>query len=343
MKRPAFQFYPADWRSNAKLRRCSEAERGAWMDILCLLHDEDEYGVCRWPLADLARAAGVPLRLAKALAEKGVLKGADSGAEAYIHRPSHAGKQGDPVTLVGASNGPVWYCSRLVRDEWQRQRRGSGTRFHSDNQPCRNRTLPPEGEAPSPTPMPPPNPSPTRRVGDRQGDGASSSSSSSSKSFSVEPPTPEPHARDPSPASVGGKDRTVVRKRNDLVRDLAEHEILVSSINPDLIAAADAGVTAEDVLAQVPVHPGKPPAYLLAAAKTERATKPSSMSGAPAAASIAGAPVKHTQPSARISPSPVAPPEDRLQNKLRWLKQQLEYGAITQEQHDQQAIEARAP
>jgi hypothetical protein len=56
LKRPSFQFYPADWKNNSKLRRCSEAARGAWVDILCLLNDCDEYGVCRWPLAELARA-----------------------------------------------------------------------------------------------------------------------------------------------------------------------------------------------------------------------------------------------------------------------------------------------
>jgi hypothetical protein len=28
MKRPAFQFYPSDWRNNANLRRCSPAARG---------------------------------------------------------------------------------------------------------------------------------------------------------------------------------------------------------------------------------------------------------------------------------------------------------------------------
>ena len=51
MKRPSFQFYVADWRLDQKLRRCSPAARGVWIDILCLLHDSDEqYGVLRWPL-----------------------------------------------------------------------------------------------------------------------------------------------------------------------------------------------------------------------------------------------------------------------------------------------------
>src|SRR5262245_13474156 len=97
MKRPSFQFYPADWRNNAKLRRCSEAARGAWMDVLCLLHDSDEYGMCRWPLADLARAAGVQAKLLRELIDKGVLKGADGDHGAYIYTPRHAGQDGEPV------------------------------------------------------------------------------------------------------------------------------------------------------------------------------------------------------------------------------------------------------
>lgn len=158
MKRPAFQFYPADWRGNANLRRCSEAARGAWMDILCVLHDSDEYGVVRWPLAELARAAGVALKLAKELATKLVLKGADSGAVKFEYTPRHAGKDGEPVTLV-EGDGPIWFSSRMVKDEWVRKRRGGDTQFTTENQPPK--------QAPKPT------------IGERVGDGPSSSTSSS--------------------------------------------------------------------------------------------------------------------------------------------------------------------
>jgi uncharacterized phage protein (TIGR02220 family) len=152
MKRPSFQFYPADWRNNAKLRRCSEAARGAWMDVLCVLHDSDEYGVCRWPLADLARASGVPLKLIRELADKDVLKGSDKEAAPYIYTPRHAGKDGDPVALVESNGGPCWYCSRFVRDEWVRQRRGQSTRFDEDKQPPKRAPNP----QPKETPMSPP-------------------------------------------------------------------------------------------------------------------------------------------------------------------------------------------
>jgi hypothetical protein len=136
VKRPAFQFYPADWRNNAKLRRCSPAARGVWIDVLCVLHDSDEYGVCRWPLIDLANAAGAPVKLVRELVEKEVLKGDDKLALPYIHTPRHAGKDGEPVTLVPhLGGGPCWYSTRLVRDEWVRGRRGGSTRFDSENQP----------------------------------------------------------------------------------------------------------------------------------------------------------------------------------------------------------------
>lgn len=164
-KRPAFQFYVGDWLRNAKLRRCSPAARGAWIDVLCLLHDSDQYGVLRWPLADIAQAAGVPVKLLRELADKGVLKGSDGKSEAYVYTPRHAGQDGEPVTLIAANDGPCWYCSRFVRDEHVRQRRGAGSRFDSGNQPQ------PKAE-PKSTPNPP--------NGGRQGDGASTAFASAS-------------------------------------------------------------------------------------------------------------------------------------------------------------------
>lgn len=131
MKRPSFQFYPADWRNNAKLRRCSEAARGAWIDVLCLMHDSDEYGVLRWPLLDISRASGVSLKLLKELVEREVLKGGDNGCEAFIHTPYHARKPGEPVTILEKTDGCCWYSSRFLKDEWKRSVSGGDTRFKS--------------------------------------------------------------------------------------------------------------------------------------------------------------------------------------------------------------------
>lgn len=163
--RPSFQFYPADWLANTNLRRCSEAARGIWIDVMCVLHGSDEYGVIRWPMADLARAANAPLRLVKELADKGVLKGADKGAADFRWAPSHAGQKGDEVTLVVAGEGPIWYCSRFVKDEYKRQRRGANNRFTADKQP------------PKKVPKKVPKASPKAGIGDAEGDGAISPSS----------------------------------------------------------------------------------------------------------------------------------------------------------------------
>jgi hypothetical protein len=35
-KLPAFQFYPGDWSSNPNLKRCTFAERGIWLEVMCL-------------------------------------------------------------------------------------------------------------------------------------------------------------------------------------------------------------------------------------------------------------------------------------------------------------------
>ena len=174
MKRPSFQFYPGDWQSNQKLRRCSPAARGAWLDILCVLHDCDEYGVARYPLRELCRAAGVDLKHARELVDRGVLKGSDVEPVRFTWAPSHAGRKGADVVLVESAGGPCWYCSRFVVDEYKRQRRGESTRFDSDdNQPSRR---------PSAKPKPKPKPKPMGGFGDGEGDGEGDGASSSSSS-----------------------------------------------------------------------------------------------------------------------------------------------------------------
>lgn len=164
---PSFQFYPADWRNDLALRACSFAARGVWMDIICLLHTADEYGVFRMKLTALATACGAPVELLQELTEANVLKGSDSGIqEPYLFRPRHARKFGEPVTLIAATDRPIWFCARLVVDEYKRSKNGEGTRFTTENQPT-TFTKPPRGERDG------------ADLGERQGDGSSSLSSSS--------------------------------------------------------------------------------------------------------------------------------------------------------------------
>lgn len=138
-KRPSFQFYVGDYLRNANLSRCSFHLRGIWIHLLCILHDQPEYGISRWPLKELARAAGCKLSDLKELVEKNVLKGSDvnSSCDEYVYTPRHGRTWGSPVILIEKQQGPIWYSSRMVKDEYVRLRKA--------------------GNIPSPnlTPMPP--------------------------------------------------------------------------------------------------------------------------------------------------------------------------------------------
>lgn len=126
MKRPSFQFYPADWQANSNLRRCSFEEKGIWLEVMCLLHDQEVYGICNWSLKDIAQAVGCTAAKLKGLVCKGVIKGADIGSVSpeFIYIPRSGRKLGTPVTLIPEQSGPIWYSSRMVEDEYKRMLRG---------------------------------------------------------------------------------------------------------------------------------------------------------------------------------------------------------------------------
>jgi hypothetical protein len=239
MKRPSFQFYPGDWRMDGNLRRCSHAARGAWMDILCVLHESEEYGVYRFPLADLAQTAGVPIKLARELAEKGVLRGADAGAEPCIFQPTHAGRAGAEVVLVEPGDGPCWYSKRFVKDEYIRHRRGNATRFSDENPP------------PKTKPKPAPKAIPKVGIGDGTGTwhgyGPSSSSSKEQehpigKSLArvKDSKLAEPEARAPDDLSAA---------RMALIAAGLSPHVVGASQHPSLIELVQHGITAKEFYA----------------------------------------------------------------------------------------------
>lgn len=89
MKRPAFQFYPADWRKDPALSICSLAARGLWIELMCIMHEADEYGTLTvngkgMTLQQIARMVGEsPATLKKLLDEledAGVFSRADDGS-----------------------------------------------------------------------------------------------------------------------------------------------------------------------------------------------------------------------------------------------------------------------
>lgn len=65
MKRPAFQFYPADWRKDSALQSCSIGARGLWIELMCIAHECETYGVLAingkpMSQAQLSRLVGEP-------------------------------------------------------------------------------------------------------------------------------------------------------------------------------------------------------------------------------------------------------------------------------------------
>lgn len=195
-RRPSFQFYPDNWQGSANLLRCSHEEKGVWIDAMCLMHDSSGgYGILRWPLKEIGQAVHCKISTLLSLVNKGVLKGADPGGMCgpYIFTPRHGGQDGEPVILIEPQPGPIWYSSRMVRDEHIRQQRGKGTRF-GDNEADRQdiESVPP----PDAPPMPIPNLSPKPPFGD----GALSPSLSPSLSPGIEQESPDGNSS-PEPAS----------------------------------------------------------------------------------------------------------------------------------------------
>lgn len=88
MKRPAFQFYPADWRKDPALSTCSLAARGLWVELMCVMHEAEIYGVLSingtpMTIQQIARTVGestsVVAKLIKELSDAGVFSTNESG------------------------------------------------------------------------------------------------------------------------------------------------------------------------------------------------------------------------------------------------------------------------
>lgn len=63
MKKPAFQFYPGDWRKDQNLSRASLQAKGAMIEIMCLAFECDKRGILAtdgkaWTIEEIAHAMG---------------------------------------------------------------------------------------------------------------------------------------------------------------------------------------------------------------------------------------------------------------------------------------------
>lgn len=128
MKRPSFQFYPGDWQSNIKLRKCSFRLKGVWLEMMLLFHDSDEYGLVRWTLKEIKKVIGCTQKDLDKLIEYGILKGTDLKEKKvnfemiFNQNRSHFLKK-KKENLID-SVGPLWYSCRMVLDEFLRKKRG---------------------------------------------------------------------------------------------------------------------------------------------------------------------------------------------------------------------------
>lgn len=107
-KRPSFQFYPGDWRTDPGLRLCSVAARGLWAEMLCLMHEGDPYG----HLTIMGRPI-TPQALARLVGE-----GVDAVNEWLDELRSN--------DVFSATEDGVIFSRRMVRDDEVREKRAAG-------------------------------------------------------------------------------------------------------------------------------------------------------------------------------------------------------------------------
>jgi hypothetical protein len=140
MKRPAFQFYPADWRKDIELKACSIAARGLWIELMCLAHECEPYGHLTvngraMTPAQIAGQVGVPSAQCKVLLQElldngvarqtpeGVIfskrmtederirtvraEGGKAGSEHGVKGAEHGSKGGRPKKETGDKKPPL--------------------------------------------------------------------------------------------------------------------------------------------------------------------------------------------------------------------------------------------
>lgn len=121
-KLPSFQFYPGDWAKDANLRRCTKAEKGLWIDMLCVVFECEERGFFisagkPWTKPEIAEAAGGDkaenLLLLSSLLGKGVARIDKRGAiysarmardESRRRQLKENGKKGGNPSLVNQTS-----------------------------------------------------------------------------------------------------------------------------------------------------------------------------------------------------------------------------------------------
>lgn len=164
-KRPAFQFYPADWRKDVELQSCSMAAQGLWINVMCIAHECEPYGhlmVNGKPMtpAQIGRQVGLSLKECEALLaelmDAGVIRRTEQGA---------------------------YFSKRMVQDEATRNARAAGGKSGAEHgskgaSHGKKGGRPPQTKGGSETPLPPKEDTPLEGVPKPPPSSSSSSSSS---------------------------------------------------------------------------------------------------------------------------------------------------------------------
>lgn len=98
MKNPWMKFYPSDWRGDAKLRMCSIAARGLWLEMLAIAHEAEEYG-----FVTINGKSPTNLQLAKMVGED------ESWVTQWVTELENSG-------VFSRTSDGVIYSRRMVRD-----------------------------------------------------------------------------------------------------------------------------------------------------------------------------------------------------------------------------------
>lgn len=108
MKRPSFQFYPADWLRDTALRTCSTGARGLWIDMICYMHEGSPYGYLK-----VNNKVILPINLARMV---GLTLDEVNG---YLDELKDSG-------VYEIDNDGSIYSRRMIRDENLRKIRAEG-------------------------------------------------------------------------------------------------------------------------------------------------------------------------------------------------------------------------
>jgi hypothetical protein len=114
-KRPAFQFYPGDWKRDAGLQSTSLEARGLWIEMMGLMHDGQPYGHLRF-----GSSAITPRQLAQ------MVGAAARRVETLLRELETAG-------VFSRDDQGVIFSRRMVRDERVRNARAAGGPKSLDN------------------------------------------------------------------------------------------------------------------------------------------------------------------------------------------------------------------